>query len=102
MSRWVHATAVVQVGDNEQKVRGLSHRERSQFAEASRKIAGGTMGKHELPEFVAKLGCVGISDEDLAEMPAKLMDECVTRIMELTGLKDAKPDTNEDPEKKGS
>lgn len=90
MSRWVHRTDTVTVGDNQQKVRGLSHRERSKFAEAAKKIKAGELSATDLPELVAKLGCVGLEAKDVEDMPADLMDACVTKILELTGVKEEK------------
>jgi hypothetical protein len=105
VSRWVHAQATVKVGDNEQKVRGLTHRERAQFAEASKKIREQKMQATELPALVAGFGCVGLADGDLDDMPAELMDACVEKILDLTGINkdkdDDKPAAPGDGEKKG-
>lgn len=93
-SRWKHPTETVTAGQNSQVVRALTHRERMEFAKKSSEIKDGKFSKHDLPALIAGFGCVDLDPKDLEDMPGDLLDACVGKIMELTGLKN-------EPEKPG-
>lgn len=103
MSRWTYRTATVEVRGNKQDVRELTQKERLEFAQASKKIHAGEMQGAELPPLVIKFGAINpvLTGEEIEAMPGDLADECVAKIMELSGMgKDAQP--AEDDEKKDS
>lgn len=95
MSRWKHKTELVSVGENSQSVRALTQGEKATFANTSRKIAAGEMDPGQLPSLVLTMGCVDprLSGDDVTDMPADLAEDCVNKILELTGMR-------EKPEKK--
>lgn len=95
MSRWKYRTEIVTVGENSQKVRGMTQGERTQFAEASTAIKEGNRKATELPGMIACFGCVdpSVTAKEVEEMPTELVDAVVSAIMRLSGMKD--------PEKKG-
>lgn len=95
VSRWTYVKEEVTVGGNSQTVRKLTSGERAAFAQSAKKIAAGEMEATELPFVVAKFGCIdpSLTREDLEGMPPDLLDACVRKILELSGMGD-------DPEKK--
>lgn len=104
MSRWKYKTATVTVGDNSQDVRQLTQSERAEFAASSQKIKKGEMQPIELPPLVVGFAAINpkLTKEEVADMPGDLMDACVDRIMELSGLgdDDKAPAAAGTPEKK--
>lgn len=94
MSRWKFPTHKVTSGENSQEVRGLSHAQRQQMAQmvrASRDPAS-AVDNHTVQAFVVRAGAVNpeLSEQDVAEMPHDLADECSAKILELTGLHEKK------------
>lgn len=98
MSRWAYRVEKVTVGENSQKVRQLTAGERKEFAKVSKQIKAGEREKDELPALLAGFGCTEptLTPEEIAQMPADLLDACIEKIMDLTGT----PGLKEDSEKK--
>lgn len=90
MSRWKYKTAEVTVGENTQKVRGLTVGERKKFAIASMEIKAGNRPATDLPGMIVGFGCIdpSLTKEDVEAMPSDLLDAAVSKIMSLTGFKD--------------
>lgn len=90
MSRWKYRTEDVTVGENTQKVRGMTQGERTQFAQASADIKEGKRKATELPNLIAGFGCIDpkATPEDIVDMPSDLLDAVVSAIMRLSGFKD--------------
>lgn len=97
MSRWAYKTETVTVGGNSQKVRQMTAGERQKFAQFSKDQKAGKADNNDLPALIAGFGCVdpAVTKEELADMPADLLDAVVAKIMELTGFKD---DEKKEPE----
>lgn len=98
--RWKYRTAVVTVGENSQKVRGLTAGERRAFAEKSKAMkAAGEGGANMLPNFVVQAGAVDptLTDEDVDAMPPDLLDACSEKVFELTGADREKKEKVSDP-----
>lgn len=104
MSRWKYPLELVTVGDNAQNVRKLTAGERKAFALASRDIKAGKMEATELPFLLASFACVepSLTKVDAEGMPPDLLDACVEKILELSGMRGKEPDEVADPEKKAS
>lgn len=90
MSRWSYPTETVTVGKNSQDVRGMTAKQRREFAGLSKRIASGEVESAQIPEFVVQWGAVNppLSMEDVQDMPAELIDACRETIMKLTGFSD--------------
>lgn len=90
--RWKHRTEKVTVDENTVTVRGLTAGEREQFSEASKQVAENKIPGAKLTEMVAKFGVVDpqLADEDLRDMPGVLLEEAVTKILVLSGLRTEK------------
>lgn len=95
MSRWKYKVETVTVGENSQKVRQMTTQERKQFAQASKEIKNGERRADELPGMIAEFGCTDpqLMPEEIADMPADLLDACVSKIMDLSGFKDEEKKT---------
>lgn len=96
MSGWSYQTATVTVGENSQAVRQLTVSERREFSKSSERIKAGELTARDLPEIVARFGCINPvrSSEEVGSMPPELFDACVAKILELTGMK-AEPESDE-------
>lgn len=87
MSRWTYKTEQVTVEGNTVEVRGLTYGERIAFAKASREARDGNGDRQKIPGLLLKYGCVGVTDQDIDEMPAELIGAATDKILDLTGLK---------------
>lgn len=91
-SRWSYKTAIVTVEGNKQEVRELTAGERATFAATSAKVKANEMQASDVPSLIVGMGCQNpkLTAEEIAAMPPALLDACVEKIMELTGLRDRK------------
>lgn len=99
-SRWKYAIEPVTVGENTQNVRKMTSGERRDFMLTSKRIKAGEMEAADLPFFIAKCGCTNptMTEEEAREMPPDLLDACVRKITELSGMRaptDADDETSE-------
>ena len=94
MPKWKYKEADVTVGENTQRVRQLTADERRQFAENAkkRKEEGKTSEASGASEMMQKLvewaSMPPLSKDDVASMPAELLDACTSKILDLSGLGD--------------
>ena len=100
MSGWVYKTELVTVGDNSQAVRQLTVSERKEFSKSNERIKGGELKPSDLPGIVAGFGCINPprTEDEIDSMPPDLFDACVSKILELTGMKvEAESDEKKEP-----
>lgn len=97
MSRWTYKTEAVTVGGNTVDVRSLTYGERIAFGKASREARDGNGDRQQIIGTLLKFGCVNVSDQDIDEMPAELIEAATDKILELTGLKLGGGDAPTDP-----
>jgi hypothetical protein len=101
-SRWKYRTATVTVGENSQTVRMLTAGERRQFAEMNAKKKAGEVTGIDMANAVLVFGTVDpkLTVEEIDAMPPDLYEACTVKIMELTGLRDAKPEAGAEGQEK--
>lgn len=88
MSRWKYRTEDVTVGENTQRVRGMTAGERHQFANASKDVKEGKRLATDLPVMIAGFGCIEppATKEEVEAMPSDLLNAVVDKIMEFSGM----------------
>lgn len=101
-NRWKFPVFTVEEGENKQDVRKLTAGERRDFMLTSKKIAKGEMEAADLPFFIAKCGCTNptITEEEARDMPPDLLDACVRKITELSGMRSPVGDDEDKPGEK--
>lgn len=100
MSRWSYPTAVVECEGNKQTVRCLTAGERSQYVGLGRAIRENTAKPTDIPIAIVGWGAINppLQPEDVLEMPTALLDACVMKILELSGMgKDDDEDEKKEP-----
>lgn len=88
MSRWTYLTAIVDVEGNKQTVRCLTAGERQKYIALGKAIRENKELASAIPAAIVGWGAINpiLTDEDVADMPTELLDACVAKIIELSGM----------------
>jgi hypothetical protein len=92
--KWNYPTRTVTVGDNSQRVRCLTVKERSIVMDERAKMTAGAAGAATASELAIKMVQFASIDpkltvEEVEQMPPDLLDACAADIMEMTNGKKA-------------
>jgi hypothetical protein len=102
LSRWKYKTEKVTVGENSQTVRMMTAGDQAAFGALSKKIQAGAVDKNEISFLVVRLTSIDptLTEEEARDMPPELLMACVSKAMELSGMKTEAPTTEGPGEKK--
>jgi hypothetical protein len=86
-SRWKHRIETVTVGENSQRVRGLTAGECNQYIELNKKAKAGEISPMQMAQKVVAMACVEptMSEQEVADMPGELFAAVTQKVLELAG-----------------